>query len=563
MPDCLNIAAALRETAARVPQQRALVFPKRRSPGGRDDYDARTFAQLEQETDLLAAGLQRLGITPGARIVLMVRPGLEFMALVFALYKLGAVVVLIDPGMGPARVFRCLDQVEPEGFIALPIVQALRLARVGRFRQARWNVTVGRRWFWGGPTYRQLVAQGSLGPEKFPIAATKSTDPAAIIFTSGSTGPPKGVVYEHGMFAAQVEALRDYYGIAPGGVDLACFPLFGLFNAALGVTTVVPPMNPTHPARADPEKIVAAIQQHEVTQSFASPAVWKRVGAYCAARGIKLPGLRRVFSAGAPVPIELLAQMSQALANPESEMYTPYGATEALPVCSISAREVLADTAEKTRTGAGTCVGKPLATVKLKIIEMTAGPIRSLAEAKELPAGQVGEIIVQGAVVTRTYFAQPEATSLAKIADGDRFWHRMGDVGYLDDQGRVWFCGRKSHVVETVSGRLFTDRIEPVFNEHPRVRRCALVGIGEKPGQTPVIIVELETGRWSAELENELHLLGKANPGTCGIERFVDYGRPLPVDLRHNVKINREQLTLWATSRQNSILKQGSGRGRP
>src|SRR5262249_43397432 len=154
----------------------------------------------------------------------------------------------------------------------------------------------------------------------------------------------------------------------------------------------------------------------------------------------------------------------KTLVRPDAEMFTPYGATEALPVTSITATEVLARTADKTRQGAGTCVGKPLPTIRLKIIEIVEGPIGSLTETRELPTGEIGEIIVQGDAVTREYFARTEATAAAKIPDGDRFWHRMGDVGYLDETDALWFCGRKSQIVQTAEGRMFTDCVEPIFN---------------------------------------------------------------------------------------------------
>jgi acyl-CoA synthetase (AMP-forming)/AMP-acid ligase II len=541
-PEFLNIASTLSATAAHVPDQPAVVVAARQNSGAAPQI---TFRDLEAATERLAHGLARLGIGRGARIVLMVRPGIEFIALTFALFRAGAVVVLIDPGMGPRRVFSCLDTVEPHGFVAVSAVQALRLFSGRRFAKARLNVTVGRRWFWRGPTYQSLLGSASpCGAACLPT--TRSTDPAAIIFTSGSTGPAKGVVYEHGMFAAQVEALRDYYGIQPGGADLPGLPLFALFNVALGMTTVVPDMDPAHPAQVDPAKIVAALERHNVTQGFGSPAIWNRVGRYCEAHQVTFRQLARVFSAGAPVPVTVLARMKATLTAIGAEMHTPYGATEALPVASITASEVLEKTAAQTAQGAGTCVGRPLPTIELKIIAVTDGPIASLADARELPAGEIGEIIVRGDVVTREYFRLPEATVAAKISDGSDFWHRMGDVGYLDHDAYLWFCGRKSQAVETEAGRMFTDCVEPIFNTHPRVARCALVGLGAIPNQQPAIVVELESGTSSPALVDELRQLAAKHATTCSIDRFLFYPRPLPVDVRHNTKINREQLAEWA-----------------
>lgn len=561
----VNIAEKLRESAAAAPYQRAVVFPAGRDAQGRVTYSHLTFQQLDRESDRLARGLQQLGVIPGTRLVLMVRPSLEFIALTFALFKVGAVVVLIDPGMGRSRIFNCLDEVEPQGFIAIPIVQAIRIAMGSRFRAARWNVTVGgRRWFWQGPNYQEL-----LGPAWVPFetAATSAGDPAAIIFTSGSTGPPKGVLYEHGMFAAQVELLREFYNIQPGEVDLPGFPLFALFNSAMGVTTVIPDMDPTRPAKVDPRKILEAIDDHGVTQAFGSPAIWNRVGRYCEQHRRAIPRLSRVLSAGAPVPIPVIERMLRALdaatqtqpstgqshtpPPPVPDIHTPYGATESLPVCSISGREVIAETAARTKTGGGTCVGRPFPHMELKIIEITHGPIQHLERVREMQPFEIGEILVSGPVVTREYYRQPEATLLAKIPDGDRFWHRMGDVGYRDMEGRLWFCGRKAHVVETAHGRMFTICCEAIFNQHPRIFRSALVGVGEKPLQRPVIIVEPEADQFPSrpadqrQLQDELRQMALANPLTQHIETIL-FHPALPVDIRHNVKIFREKLAPWA-----------------
>ncbi|MHC4880128.1 MAG: fatty acid CoA ligase family protein, partial [Planctomycetota bacterium] len=495
MPHVVNIAERLRESARQWPQQKAVVFPHGRDHAGRVTYSHLTFQQLDQESDRLAQGLLDFGVQPGSRIVLMVRPSLEFIALTFALFKTGAVVVLIDPGMGRSNIFRCLETVEPEGFVAIPVVQAIRVLNRRRFPHAKLNVTVnGARWFWGGRTYADLLQADA---SNFETAATAATDPAAIIFTSGSTGPPKGVAYEHGMFDAQVELLRDFYEIQPGEVDLPGFPLFALFNSAMGVTTVIPDMDPTKPAQVDPLKILEAIRDQGVTQAFGSPAIWNRIGRHCEQTGETLGSLRRVLSAGAPVPVHVLQRMTAAFEHDDANIHTPYGATESLPVASISGREVLSETAEQSRCGAGTCVGRLFPQVKARLIEITDGPIASIDDVSDVEPGQIGEIIVQAPSTTREYFRLPAATVNAKIADADgRFWHRMGDTGWVDAQDRLWFCGRKAHIVDTSSGRMFTIPCEAIFNDHPHVFRSALVGVGARPDQKPVIIIEPESGHF-------------------------------------------------------------------
>jgi acyl-CoA synthetase (AMP-forming)/AMP-acid ligase II len=326
--------------------------------------------------------------------------------------------------------------------------------------------------------------------------------------------------------------------------------LFGLFNAAMGVTTVIPDMDPTRPANVDPRKIIATIRDQGVTQAFGSPAMWNRIGRYCEQHGIELPSLKRVLSAGAPVPIHVLERMAKVLTQSEADIFTPYGATESLPVCSISGREVLERTGELSRRGAGTCVGRTFPQISVRIIGITDEPIATLAEADFLPPGEIGEIVVQGPSATREYYRRPDATDRAKIADGDGFWHRMGDVGYLDEDGLLWFCGRKAHIVETQAGKMFSVPCEAIIDEHPRVYRSALVGVGPKPDQRPVFVVEPEASQFPrspADREQfaaELRELAGSHRLTAGVETFL-FHPSLPVDTRHNVKIQREKLAIW------------------
>jgi acyl-CoA synthetase (AMP-forming)/AMP-acid ligase II len=406
-------------------------------------------------------------------------------------------------------------------------------------------------------TLERLRAGGPCPPE---LAPTKADDPAAIIFTTGSTGPPKGVLYRHGNFNKQADEIRDFYNIQPGEIDLPGFPLFALFNCAMGVTTVIPDMDPTRPANVNPQNILDHIRDWNVTQAFGSPALWNVVGRHCEANDIHLPTLQRVLSAGAPVPPHVLRRMKNAAA-PDGDVFTPYGATEALPVASNSASEVLAETAAKSAIGAGTCVGRRFPGIEWKVIRISDEPIRTLAAAEELPAGEIGELIVQGPVVTTEYVTRTDANALHKIKDGERFWHRMGDVGYLEAESpgeprsqRFWFCGRKSHRVITAEGTLFTIPCEAIFNQHPSVYRSALVGVGPRGQQRPAIVAEPwpehfpKSKAAETQLLRELHELGTQHPHTAGIESFFVM-RSLPVDIRHNAKIFREQLAIWAAKR--------------
>jgi acyl-CoA synthetase (AMP-forming)/AMP-acid ligase II len=542
----MNVALRLAAMARRMPFAPAVIEQscQRGRPAAYRQY---SFRELETESDRIARGLRDWGVTPGTRLALFVPAGFDFVSIVFGLFKAGAVAVLIDPGMGRKNLLGCLRRARPDGFIAVRAVHLLRRLLPGLLGKPRFNVTVGSRAFRNVRTLGELKGR-PWEPLEYPPVLPD--DPAAVIFTSGSTGLPKGVVYRHANFDAQVRQVGDQYGLTPGGIDVAAFPLFALFDAALGAAAVFPQMDFSRPANVDPGRFVDAILDLGATQAFASPAVWKRVGPHCVEKGIRLESLRTALSAGAPVHANVLAPLRRVMPD-DGEIYTPYGATEALPVSSIGSAEVLGETSRKTEMGGGVCVGRRFAEVDWRVIPIGDFPLEGLPEAGELPPGQIGELIVRGPAVTREYFDAPIATRMAKIPDGESFWHRMGDVGYLDDQGRFWFCGRMSQRVATAQGTLFTIPAEGVFNSHPRVSRSALVGVGRTGRKTPVIIIEPRPGHGPRSrsdrrsLRAELLALGATQQASRPVAKLL-FKRKFPVDTRHNAKIFREKLARWA-----------------
>ena len=559
-----NIADSLRQRAREAPDRIAMRCP------GRGDYDiALTYGELDARSDAIAAGLIARGIVRGQRVVVMVRPTPEFFLLMFALFKMGAVPVLVDPGIDKRALKQCLDEAQPHAFIGIPLAM-LAKTLLGWAKSSRVRISTGRRAWFADATLADIERKGAKASHAFD--ATSPDDIAAILFTSGSTGVPKGVVYRHRHFIAQIEMLRSAFGIAPGGVDLPTFPPFALFDPALGLTSIIPDMDPTRPASADPRKLHAAIKRFGVTQLFGSPALMRVL----ADHGEPLPGVMRVTSAGAPVPANVVAKMLDLLPA-GAKLWTPYGATECLPVAVIEGRELLT-LRERTETGAGTCVGRPVAGNDVRIIAITDAAIETWADAREVPAGIVGEITVAGPSATDAYFNRDTQTQLAKIREvqtgGDeRIVHRMGDLGYIDVQGRLWFCGRKSQrVVVDATTTLCTEQIEPVFNTHPDVARTALVGVPRavsdaglqlsrgksgqlrhaknEAGMSPVLCVELREGaptsEWPRSISEELRRIADGFVHTAKVERFLLYPQGFPVDIRHNAKIGREKLAAWA-----------------
>ncbi|MEX2044957.1 MAG: AMP-binding protein [Opitutus sp.] len=574
-PENANIARHLGLMAAAHPGRAALKIPRGRTPAGEIDYLALTFADLDTEVDAWSARLTAAGLHRGDRTLVMVRQGLPLIASVFALFRLGAIPVVIDPGMGLKAFLACVTRSRPKALVGIPLAQLLSRLFRKPFRSVTTRVSAS----------NSLTATLRKGPHAGHHSTSGDVmsfagDLAAILFTSGSTGAPKGVCYEHGMFDAQVALIRRTYGIEPGEIDLPLLPIFALFNPALGMTTIVPEIDPRRPADVDPARIVQAIQQEKVTNSFGSPTLWSKIGDHCRANDLTLPTLRRVLCAGAPVPAALWECSRIFLSR--GRLHSPYGATEALPVTTICSDEIasLAASASVPPPAQGACVGHPVAGMDVRIIAITDSPVSSLVGTRELPPGEIGEIIVRGPIVTKVYDALPEATAAAKIDTGTDpesgisphadhqplapdaahlqpgssgstpaagAWHRMGDCGFLDEQRRLWFCGRKAERVEITGGTLHTEPCEQVFRRHPRAARCALIGIGMRPQQRPALVVETSV-RNSVEaraLSRELRSLAAAHPHTTAIKLF--YFRPkFPVDVRHNAKIHRLALARWA-----------------
>lgn len=531
--DSHNIGFTLFRIARNQPDRIGLIRRKHAT------YKQWTFDQLESIVQSLCHDLlQDRGITRKTRVMLMVKPGLEFVTLAFALFRLGAVVILIDPGMGFRNLLRCIGSVQPAAVITTPKGAIFKILFASHFKTVRQTIVIH--------PWSRLGHQKPHG--LFQMPATNPDDLAAIIFTTGSTGPPKGVCYTHAIFQAQLDFIRDYYKIGPTDIDQPAFPLFALFSIGLGAAAVIPDMNPVCPARVNPKKFIRTINKFNVTYSFGSPAIWNRVSRYCLANNLTLPSLRKVLMAGAPVSGELVARV-QAILPENAEIHTPYGATESLPTTDITGHEIMAQTWPMTRQGRGTCVGRPLPGNLVRIVAIVDGPIMAWDDSLVLPCGEIGEIVVQGPAVTTAYDHNEPENRLAKIPANDTSWHRMGDVGYLDPDGRLWLCGRKAHRVITSQGTLFTLPCEAICNTLPGVLRSALVGVGCPPHQIPIIIIELlDKGQDQTSLLGDLKKMAARHPLLSNIHHFLIH-EEFPTDIRHNVKIFREKLAIWAATK--------------
>jgi acyl-CoA synthetase (AMP-forming)/AMP-acid ligase II len=372
-------------------------------------------------------------------------------------------------------------------------------------------------------------------------------DLAVIAYTSGSTGPPKGVPLRHRHLAAQLDLLGPLGLFRAGAPMLSTFTPFTLGAAALGATAVIPELDPRRPIRADPASLVADIRRYGVETVFAAPALLDRLARHCVAGGIVLDGVRDVAVAGAPLPWPTLRRVRACLPA-DARVLSVYGATECLPVAAIDGRDLAAAFEAGADEATGTCLGIPVPGTLVRVIALDDGPIPRWRDDLVVPPGVVGEIVVASPAVGDPYLDDPAATALARIEDGDRVWHRMGDLGHLDSLGRLWFGGRKSERVRTAHGDLCTDHVETFFATVPGVRRTALVGVGPPGAQRPALVVERERGTRRADVRARVAERAAAYPRGEAVREVLFHPR-LPVDVRHNSKIRRGELAAWASRR--------------
>jgi acyl-CoA synthetase (AMP-forming)/AMP-acid ligase II len=303
-------------------------------------------------------------------------------------------------------------------------------------------------------------------------------------------------------------------------------------------------MDPSKPGQCDPKKLYQNIIDNQPTFIAGSPAIWERVADYCSQNSLTLPSVKYLVMFGAPVSTVIHKKFKALL--PNGTTYTPYGATEALPVSNISGEFILKHTALLSENGKGTCIGKAAPGCEIKIIKITDNVIDKLSDATILSTNEVGEIIVKGPTVTTEYLHLPEKTREAKIYDGSDVWHRMGDMGFFDESNDLWFLGRKAHRVEARDGMMTPISCEAIFNKHPAVKRSALVGLGAPGKQTPAIVIERKdsqflSGKERSIFESELFSIAKKFPHTAGIQKIF-LSKHFPVDVRHNIKIDRTKL---------------------
>lgn len=506
-----------------------------------------SWAELADRVDRLAAGLASIGVKAGDRVSLLVPPGIELTTLVYACLRIGAVIVVADAGLGAQGLSRAIKGAGPAYLVG--IERALAGARMFGWPGVQISVEelgrAKRRLFGAAHSLRELEG-GSPRGTGGPGPGTGEIDPdadAAVLFTSGSTGPAKGVVYTHRQLAAMRDTLTQTYGLKAGTSLVAGFAPFALLGPALGATSVTPDMDVTAPRTLTAAALADAADAVGATAVFASPAALANVLATAdALNGPQQDALARVellLSAGAPIPEPLLARMQQLV--PAASLHTPYGMTEALPVTDISLEQIRA-----AGTGNGVCVGTPVAGAHVAIAALR--PDGSVSNEPCTDAETTGEILVSAPHVKdrydRLWITQQHSASVPG-------WHRTGDVGHLDAEGRLWVEGRLGHILTTAAGVRTPVAAEQLAETADGAGRAAVVGVG--PAGTQVAVAILETvppARMAGPASRELAQAVRTAVlnGTDLELAAVLAVRDLPTDIRHNSKIDRTALAGWAAT---------------
>ena len=482
--------------------------------------DAVTFAELAERVDAVASELRRQGLQPGDHVAMLVPPGVDLVAAVYGVWRAGGVTVIADRGLGLRGLGRAVRSARPR-FVIGP--RRARLA-ASALRWARHATPLDVAALTGAPIGGIPVA-----PEGDGLAA--------VLFTSGATGPAKGVRYLHRQLAAQRDALASTYAITPDDRLVAAFAPFALYGPALGIPTALPAVDVTKPGDLTADGLDAACDRIGATLAFASPAALANVTATAGPgrphRG--LAALRVVFSAGAPVPSETLRALAELA--PAASLHTPYGMTEVLPVADIALDGI--ERAEADDPRGGVCVGRPVAGAEVRIAPLDF-------DAEELPAGldagATGEILVRASWVSDGYlglWATQRAARPGSVGD----WHRSGDVGHVDADGRLWVEGRAVHVIHSADGPITPVPVERTVERALGTGRAAAVGVGPAGRQQLVVVIE-DRGASDGLADGErTDAVRRAVDVPVASVLTVDH---LPVDIRHNAKIDRTAVASWA-----------------
>lgn len=508
-----------------------------------------TYADFDQEIKRLRNLLLEQNLLPKSKVLVFLKPGPLFASSVFALFSIGAVPIFIDPGMNRKTFLKAIESTQADILLAENSVHFYSFFKSKHFKNIKKRLAP--KAFAPG-----LVGLYQQAKKSYPTPLFKTSELGAILFTSGATGPAKGVETTQDILLEQTLTLQKLFSLNSSDIDYPAFPLFMLFTLSLGLSVVTASLNAAYPAKCKAHKISNDFKIYKPTFASGSPAIWKRLLDYAQKKSIHYESLTNLATFGAPINDAFLRLALEIF--PHAQISTPYGATESLPVAVISAKERLRLSNEslffhqQSALLPGTCVGEAVFGVQIKIIPITDDFLKS-DNLQEYGPMTVGEILVHSPMTSPSYHLREDETKHSKFLDKEgRLWHRMGDLGYKDGQGRLWFCGRKSHLVKIKRDEqdiqlMPTDPWENYFTSHYPQQKFALIKVNT---QEAGLVMEKEKALFN-DHQSKAQLL-KQIQNLCrkqiekGEIRHVYLCPKFPVDTRHNIKIDRLLLSSWA-----------------
>jgi len=525
--DSINFAAYLRHAVSLAPERRAIAAASRTITG---DVSWRhlTLRELDEESDALARGFAAAGWSRGQRVLLASEPSADALLVVFALMKMGAVPVVIEPSRPKEEMAACAQQALASTLLASPLGLLKRLHPARPFRGVRNTVLVGAALPVKLPGIVPLKAFRDMTGPRVALASTRPAEPAMILFTSGASAAARPVVLDHAALIAQAESLRRSQGLEDGEVVMCGDLQLALLLAVLGKSVVMP--GSQEPSRRDVEKLLRAVDQQRVTTIIGPPPAWRAVAEHCARNGRVLPNVRQIILVGGPASVR--THEALALAVPSGEVRSIYSMTEAFPIAQVSGREALGDARAVAERGGGACIGRPLPGVEVTVLDFGRGG------GTPVDPGEVGEIVVRGARVA--------------LSDGRShgMWTRTGDLGWIDRQGRLWLVGRLARTAHSRFGKVYDLAAESLFETHPNVGRCAIVALGQPGQQEAALVIEPAPGRKPKgdperlEMERELLKIGESSQVTRDVRRVL-MRDALPLDARWQAQVRARDLATW------------------
>jgi len=516
-----NMAELLSIQAKAQPDKVAIVIPHDQETRPWCRNETYTFGSLDAFTRTLMSGLLAHGLGTGDRILVLFPVSGELYALCSAIYAIGAVAVLIDPGMGAKRIRQALDTASPKAVISIKAFLKFRWL-IPELRKIPLKFSMDSSG-WGVKHFKDLELHGAA--DVGSLVERSGRDQALITFTSGSTGRPKGADRHHAFLWEQHSALKRAYPPIEGQIDMTCLPVVAFHNLSLGSTTIMPDADIARPGSMVPSKIYQQLVKYEVNNLIVSPAFLSRLIDYMHEKKLELPKMRQLLVGGAPVPLSLQQRIKSVL--PECTCYVIYGSTEAEPIAHYEMK--LGEEKQPAFVG-----GHPVDFIDLKIIDLPLGPIPDGTTLTGLPNNQVGEVIVSGDHVNKGYIDNEQANRENKIRDdAGVIWHRTGDRGYLDDHGTIWLVGRSSDVVNHDGKRVDPFPLESALVDATPLREVALI---QTPTGAALLTAPIAESRACLETIHEVL-------GSHGLHEVPCYGMTsIPMDGRHNSKVDRPLL---------------------